>query len=134
MFLLSVAILALARVAFLSQWICKPSWLIYAIVTMDRSQKLKVLNKFRRSRRAVSASALADVLQEVAEHGLPELHSRSAMYEATSALLDEVTIHGKLLHPLSLTLTTGEKLDTWAVNHLRLCIMRTSRAAGSTHC
>ena len=64
----------------------------------------------------MSASALADVLKEVAEHGLPELHSRSAMYEATSALLDEVTIHGKLLHPLSLTLTTGEKLDTWAVN------------------
>ena len=64
------------------------------IPVMDRAQKLKALDVFRRARRAVSASALADVLKDVAEHGIPELHSRSAMSEATEALLDVVTPHG----------------------------------------
>ena len=84
--------------------------------TPSRSEQLQQLNKFRRSQPHVSASALSSVLKEVAEHGMPELHSREHMHEAVADLTGAVTPHGKLMHPLTLQLKDGGSVDTWAVN------------------
>ena len=67
----------------------------------SRPSKLQRLNAFRRSVPFVSQSALAAVLEEVDKHGLPELHSRNHMKQATTLELAKLDAYGPLFEEIN---------------------------------
>ena len=67
-----------------------------------RESKLRRLNDFRRALPHVSASALASLLEEIAEHGAPELRSRQDMHRATLAEMSKDTPYGPLMTDVEL--------------------------------
>ena len=85
---------------------------------MEREQKLRRLDKFRRSQPYITARALAAVLKDVAGNGIPELHGRDHMYQAAVELMNEVTPHGRLVTPTKLVKIDGGELETDVVNPL----------------
>ena len=70
----------------------------------------------------VSANALAGVLQEIAEHGAPELHTRQAMAAATSSELRRETPYGSMLADLPLTSVRNTAMSLPAINPLSLLV------------
>ena len=73
----------------------------------ERSVKLRKLNAFRRSVPHVSGSALAAILDEVEQSGLPELHSRWDLQKATTMELDHETPYGNICDSLKLAAKSG---------------------------
>ena len=86
----------------------------------SREAKLRRLNEFRRELPHVSASALAAILQEIAEHGAPELHSRQDMHRATMAEMEADTPYGPLLMDLELIDKEEQTFSMSCVNPLAL--------------
>ena len=84
---------------------------------MDRVAKLRRIEHFRRSHPHVTASALASILRDVAEHGVPEMHRREQMHEATKSLMEEITPHGKIMHDVTLKKQDGSEISTVMINN-----------------
>ena len=87
---------------------------------MDRAQKLGRLQRLRRSVPHVSASALAAVLAEVERDGVPELHSRKHMMEATEAEILVDGPYGKLITEIELIGCRGQTVRAIVANPLAL--------------
>ena len=73
----------------------------------ERVAKLRRLERFRRRLPHISASALASVLDDVDEHGVPEAHSRRHMREARDLAAEEHTPYGPLYHTVELDAIGG---------------------------
>ena len=58
---------------------------------MERKAKLARLNDFVRTKPACSASAMAAILKDVKQNGLPDLIDRNAIREARSDFVNEPT-------------------------------------------
>ena len=69
---------------------------------MDRPAKLRKLEDFKRKVPALSASALAGVLQEVRESGLPDLVQRKHVREATIKTLEKHDAYGPIMKSICL--------------------------------
>ena len=74
---------------------------------MDRAAKLRKLNQFRRAVPHVTASALAAVLEEVSKTGIPDIHSRWDLGQASTLELEEHTPYGKVVCSLTLKAKSG---------------------------
>ena len=69
---------------------------------MDRPAKLRKLEDLKRKVPALSASALAGVLQEVRESGLPDLAQRKHAREATVKTLEKHDAYGPIMKSICL--------------------------------
>ena len=69
---------------------------------MDRPAKLRKLEDLKRKVPALSASALAGVLQEVRESGLPDLVQRKHVREATVKTLEKRDAYGPIMKSICL--------------------------------
>lgn len=83
---------------------------------MERAEKLRRLNVFRRSLPHISASALAAVLDEVARSGIPDLRSRYHCQEATALELLGDTPYGPLLTSVKVARIVGGDADVLVIN------------------
>ncbi len=63
----------------------------------SRSKKLKTLNELRRKCPHVTASALSEILSEIAETGVPDLHGRAHIGEAADQEISQHNAYGPLL-------------------------------------
>jgi hypothetical protein len=63
----------------------------------DRFKKLKSLNELRRRCPHMTASALAEVLADVAEHGVPDLHARGHIAESAANEIEQHNAYGPLI-------------------------------------
>ena len=64
---------------------------------MDRKQQRRRLNDFRRSKGHCSASAMAQILQDIEQNGMPELTHRGNMRQARNDVTSTDTAFGPLL-------------------------------------
>ncbi len=83
---------------------------------MDRAAKLRKLDAFRRSLPHVSGSALAAVLEEIEQSGMPELRSRWDLGRASTLELGHETPYGKCSSTLSLKAKHGSDIKLPVVN------------------
>lgn len=81
-----------------------------AAPSSSRPQKLQKLNDLRRSTPYVSQTALQALLQKIKQEGLPELHQRKAMKEATRAELDKCCHYGPLLITRDCVSASGQSI------------------------
>ena len=56
---------------------------------MQREQKLRRINNFRRAVPHVTASALGKIAKHIEEHGAAGLSNRNQLSEASSAIVDK---------------------------------------------
>jgi hypothetical protein len=63
----------------------------------SREAKLRKMSRWRRSLPHVSMSALSAVLKEASTGGIPELHNRNQLREATAQEMNDETPYGKML-------------------------------------
>ena len=89
----------------------------------DRATKLRRLNVFRRSLPHASGSALAAVLDEITRHGVPDLHGRHHLRQATTAVLAQETPYGNLLVPIKLVALDGTIKTMDVVNPLAMLLL-----------
>ena len=68
----------------------------------QRINALDELEKFRRNVPHVSKSALSAIIKRGKEYGLPELHERHHMQEATEAAMDTSTVYGNMYQTLDM--------------------------------
>lgn len=69
-------------------WLKSPVFvLLLSHVAMERAAKLRRLEELRRNNPHISATALAEVISDLEQHGLPDLHSRKHVQEARDSLL-----------------------------------------------
>ena len=66
-------------------------------MSTEREIKLRKLNAFRRNLPHVTGAALAAIMQEINENGLPDLLGRKQITEATHQKMSEVTPCGSML-------------------------------------
>lgn len=78
--------------------------------------KHRKLNDLRRAVPVVSKSALAQVLGEVAEHGLPPVFNTKAMRQGAEADLAQWNAYGDLLQNVDAVGHTGETVPLTLVN------------------
>lgn len=90
------------------------------VMAEERSAKRRRLTSMRRSLPHMSASALAAVLAEIHEHGLPERISRWDIGKATQELMEEPTPYGPLLQSIELVSTSGKPMQLQVANFLAL--------------
>ena len=67
----------------------------------NRPAKLRKLDSLRRRLPHISQNALAALLRDVEEHGLPELTTRQSMTEARTLVARTRTLHGPLIKPMN---------------------------------
>lgn len=84
---------------------------IYIVLLMERSAKLARLEEFRRGKPACSASAMSSILQDIAKHGMPELHNRQQLAEARDALIESATDYGQLIRCISVIDKNDEQME-----------------------
>ena len=82
--------------------------------------KLHRLNRFRRSVPHVSASALADILREIDEHGIPETHSRSALKRATDLVANLETPYGTVIQTVDVVMESALLMPFLVVSPLAM--------------
>ena len=78
---------------------CYVSLVIHFALPMSsdaRASKLQKLDQFRKSLPYVSKSALSAILNEVDRTGVPELHARKQMKEATVTSLNQMNAYSLL--------------------------------------
>ena len=90
------------------------------MATASRAAKLRRLEDLRRRVPYASQSALAAVLEEVERAGVPELHQRHHMREATRQALDACQRYGPLLCEREVAVKTGGCTKLQFVNLLSL--------------
>ena len=94
----------------------------FRIATMEASSsgsrpaKLRRLEDLRRGNPYVSSSALSNIVKDIQQHGLPELHQRKHMQQARDARLDEHTGYGPLTGKINVMLKDGKKGEIMVVN------------------
>ena len=93
----------------------------------SRPAKLQRLNTFRRGLPFVTQSALAAILDEIHQHGAPELHTRKRMKEATSAHLSQLDAYGSLLTVVDAVCKDGTTKPMLMVNFLYTCMQPSTR-------
>ena len=81
-----------------------------------RASKLQRLNSFRRSVPYCSQSALAEILANVAEHGLPDLHGKKHMREAADTVLDGCNAYGPLFKTVEVRCLDGAMAKMTIIN------------------
>ena len=86
----------------------------------ERAAKLRRLNQMRRSLPYVSASALSSVLQDVEEQGVPELHGRKHMKEASEKALADHNAYGDLIDSIPMVHKDGGTKMMLVINFLSL--------------
>ena len=74
---------------------------------MDRREKLRRLNKFRRALPHVTASALSAVLCAVSLYGLPDLMDRDSMRAARDLQANAETPYGPIVQPVKVISKSG---------------------------
>ena len=94
----------------------------------ERAANLRKLNAFRRALPHVSGSALSSILEEVAQHGVPDLRSRWDLSAATALELDDIAPHGTLLHDVRLTSRSGMPMPMMIVSPSALPYKAASRS------
>ena len=88
---------------FFSDQVCNISHSLATLHQMDRAAKLRKLNDFRRRLPHCSASALASVLADIQENGLPDGDiSRVAMKDARNLQNNAHTRYGPILQSITL--------------------------------
>ena len=97
---------------------------------MDRLGKLRRLNAVRRSIPHISASALSALLSEIEAHGIPELHNRKQIKEATSAIVKQDTPYGQILLPADVITKTGTTSSVLLANPLALLCVAVEQGGG----
>ena len=85
-----------------------------------RAAKLRKLNGLRRHVPHMSASAMSSLLQELHEHGMPELHTRAHLAEATDHELNSHDAYGPLLYTEPAVTKTEQPTEIVLVNPLSL--------------
>ena len=65
-----------------------------------RAAKLRRLNEFRRNKPHCSASAMAAILEDIKENGLPEIIDRNSMRGARNALTTSVGMYGPIIQSI----------------------------------
>ena len=88
----------------------------------DRPAKLRRLGEFRRQVPHVSASALASIMKEIDEHGIPELGGRDNIREARDVVTKIHTPYGHVHQTVEVEYTTGAKTHV-VYQHLLQCDM-----------
>ena len=88
------------------------------MTTVERKAKLRKLNDFRRAVPFVSQNALEAIFELVQKDGLPELHLKKHMHEATEVVLAEHSQYGELVTTQTLVGTNGVNTECVAVNPL----------------
>ena len=83
-----------------------------------RASKLQKLDQFRKSLPYVSKSALSAILHEVDRTGVPELHSRKQMKEATVTSLSKMNAYGPLFIAESVKDNDGQAHEVLLVNFM----------------
>ena len=86
----------------------------------DRAAKLRRLNALRRTCPHLTASALAGVLNEIEEQGLPDLHNRWNVAEAADAELQMHDSYGPLIFDQTLKCIDDTNMEITMVNPLSL--------------
>ena len=86
----------------------------------DRAAKLRRLNALRRTCPHLTASALAGVLNEIEEQGLPDLHSRWNVAEAADAELQMHDSYAPLIFDQTLKCIDDTNMEITMVNPLSL--------------
>jgi hypothetical protein len=84
----------------------------------ERHQKLRRLSDFKRAMPDVTASALAAILEEVSVAGVPPLHSKKNIAQATALLLNEETPYGPMLIEIDVVAIDGRTVKMQALNPL----------------
>ena len=69
----------------------------------DRATKLRCIEDLRRRNEYVSASALHAVIEDLVQHGVPELHNRKHLLEAREQVIASATPYGALHQFVDLT-------------------------------
>lgn len=82
----------------------------------DRPHKLARLQDLKRSVPHVSKAALAAILKNVKDKGLPELHSRKHILQSTKAALEAGSRYGPLLQQLPTEQIDGTQGKIWVNN------------------
>jgi hypothetical protein len=85
-----------------------------------RAAKLRKLNGLRRHVPYMSASAMSSLMQEIHDHGLPELHNRAHLAEATDQELNSFNAYGQLLYTVPAVSKTELPTEIVLVNPLSL--------------
>ena len=87
-------------------------------MNIGREAKLRRLNALRRRLPYASASAISALLDDVAEHGIPDSHSRRDIRESRDAIVNTKTPFGPLLTELSLIPDVdGDENPTLCIAH-----------------
>jgi len=107
--------------------------LCFVSLDMDRADKLRKLESFRRKLPFASASAIASILQEVKNEGLPELYSRDNLREAASLQVDHVTPYGKLTLKHEVVTKTGDKIQISVINPVAMIFRAFEQGGGFTN-
>jgi hypothetical protein len=85
-----------------------------------RDTKLRKLNAMRRKLPHMTASAMSSLLEEVEQHGIPELHSRKQLAEATASEISAHNGYGPMLSKSILVDKQGAKAELLMINPLTL--------------
>ena len=74
---------------------------------MERPEKLRKLETFRRRLPHVSASALSEVLDLIDREGVPDLHTRKQIREARNLQCSEITPFGPIIQDMEMVTTSN---------------------------
>ena len=85
-------------------------------IPMERRAKLARLNDFVRTKPACSASAMAAILKDVKQNGLPDLIDRNAIREARNDFVNEPTDYGPILDSITCICKDGEPYEVPLAN------------------
>ena len=98
---------------------------------MERHEKLRKLDAFRRSMPHCTASSLAAILAAVKEHGVPEgCIDRNSFRQARNQLSEDPTPFGQILQYVSLHPKEGDELVRIAVAHPLALLWKSANECG----
>lgn len=86
----------------------------------SRDTKLRKLDDMRRKLPHMTASAMSALLHEVSQHGIPELHSKKQLAEATQRQISDHNAYGPLLSKSILVDKQGAGAELLMINPLSL--------------
>ena len=107
-----------------------PSILHSSCAHMERQQKLRRLNDFRRHKGHCSAAVVSQILNDVKENGLPELTTRVCLRQARDSITATQTIHGPLLQHMTCLDLDGGPVQI-PITHPLACLTHALEASTS---
>ena len=85
-------------------------------IPSERASKLRRLEALRRDNPHVSASALSALLEDIEQHGMPDLTGKKHVKEARDYTLHQHTAYGPMLETVELLNTDGTSQEMVVVN------------------